>query len=228
MTPAAATPLVSVVIPVFNAERYLGAALASVFAQSYGHLEVLVVDDGSTDGSAEIARASSDPRCRLIPQAHAGAAAARNRGVTASRGALLSFLDADDVWMPGKTARQVDVLTRDAAVDMVFGHYVTLDADGVAAPQTPAPGMSMGTMTIRRERCVEVGPFCTEWRVGEFIEWYARAEDAGLRRVMLPDVMLGRREHDANLTGASRDARVDYARILRQVAQRRGRPGRRL
>jgi glycosyltransferase involved in cell wall biosynthesis len=218
MTPE---PLVSVIIPVFNGERYVADAIASVLAQRHHALEVIVVDDGSTDASADVVRRIVDARCRLVQQASSGAAAARNRGVAESTGTLLAFLDADDVWTPDKLARQLHTLTAEPTIDMVFGHYVTFGGGHDAS--AVRPGYSLGTMLIRRERFVKVGPLSTGWRVGEFIDWYARAEETGLRQVMLPDVLLRRRAHDDNLTTRQRHAAVDYARIVRGIAARRAR-----
>jgi glycosyltransferase involved in cell wall biosynthesis len=216
-------PLVSVIIPVFNGERYVDDAVASVLAQRHHALEVIVVDDGSTDASADVVRRIVDARCRLVQQASSGAAAARNRGISESTGALLAFLDADDVWTPDTLERQLHALTAESEIDMVFGHYVTFGRGG--DPDDARPGYSLGTMLVRRERFLNVGLFSTAWRVGEFIDWYARAEEAGLRHVMLPDVLLRRRAHDDNLTARQRHAAVDYARIVRGIAARRARLG---
>jgi glycosyltransferase involved in cell wall biosynthesis len=214
--------LVSVVIPAWNGALHIGAALTSVLAQAYHPIETIVVDDGSTDGTVEAARRVARDRCRIMRQPHRGAAAARNLGVAGSRGALLAFLDADDEWMPDKLDLQVPTLLGDSTLDMVFGHYVTIhDGRAAAIAGDARPGYALGTMLIRRERFLEVGPLSTEWRVGEFIDWYARADEAGLRHVMLPAVVLARRVHDANLTGREREARVDYASIVAAAARRR-------
>ncbi len=102
-----ASDLVSVVIPVHNAERYLEATLKSVFAQSYPHTEIIAVDDGSEDRSVDILKRYSD-RVVLLRQPNSGAAAARNRGVQAASGEWIAFLDADDLWSPRKLQRQFD------------------------------------------------------------------------------------------------------------------------
>jgi glycosyltransferase involved in cell wall biosynthesis len=214
--------LVSVVIPAWNSAAYISAALSSVLTQACHPLEVILVDDGSTDDTVEVARCTADDRCRIVHQPHRGAAAARNLGVAGSQGALLAFLDADDEWMPDKLDLQVSTLLADSTLDMVFGHYVTIrDGSAAAIASDARPGYSLGTMLIRRERFLDVGPLSTKWRVGEFIDWFARADEAGLRHVMLPAVVLARRVHDANLTRHHHEARVDYASIVATAARRR-------
>jgi glycosyltransferase involved in cell wall biosynthesis len=103
--------VVSVVIPVCNAERFLEDTLKSVFAQTYPHIEIIAVDDGSTDRSVDILESYSD-RLVLIKQKYSSAAAARNRGVREARGKWIAFLDADDLWSPDKIQRQLDACGR--------------------------------------------------------------------------------------------------------------------
>ncbi|WP_020160647.1 glycosyltransferase family 2 protein [Methylobacter marinus] len=93
-----ARPLISVVMPCFNAEKHLAASLASVFRQSYDNLELIVVNDGSTDGSWSLLQSIGDPRLRVLDQANAGVCRARNQGIKAAKGELIAFLDADDTW----------------------------------------------------------------------------------------------------------------------------------
>ena len=102
-------PLVSVVVPAFNAERTLGETLGSIAAQDYPDLEILIVDDGSTDSTAEIASrfCADEPRARLLRKANGGVASARNLGITEARGAYVAPVDADDLWHPAKISRQV-------------------------------------------------------------------------------------------------------------------------
>ena len=128
------TPLVSVIIPNYNYGRFLAQAIDSVLAQSYPRVELLVVDDGSTDGSRGI-EPRYGRRLRWITQPRHGVSAARNRGVAESRGELVAFLDADDAWHPEKLARQVARLDR-PAVGMVCCGLQHIDEAGRALGQS--------------------------------------------------------------------------------------------
>lgn len=206
---------VSAVIPVYNGALYIEEALASVYAQTHQPYEIIVVDDGSVDDSAAIAERAG---VRCIRRAHEGAAAARNAGVQAATGDYIAFLDADDVWMPAKTVLQLGVL-RGGKVDMVFGQVQQF---GDAAGEYPVEqGYSAGAMLVRRSDFLRVGWFSTEWMVGEFIDWYARATELGLQSALVPELVLRRRLHSDNLGVRERSAQVDYTRVLRAALQRR-------
>jgi glycosyltransferase involved in cell wall biosynthesis len=223
-----AEPLVSVIIPVYNSARYLGEAVGSVLAQTYRPLEVILVDDGSTDDSAEVARSFGDA-VRLYSQANSGVAAARNRGIAMAAGELLAFLDADDLWSQEKLSRQTAVLLADPSLDAVFGHVRQFHSPELAESlrQTThyaaevMPGYHAGTLLIRRGAFERVGPFESRWQRAEFVSWHLRATEAGLRMLMLPDVVMHRRLHDTNQGLRLRHAAVDYVRALKASLDRR-------
>ena len=123
-------PLVSVVIPVYNGERYLAEAMQSVLDQTYKNLELIVLDDGSTDRSAAIARGFDDARTRYLYQQNGGPSKARNAGVAAARGTFIAFLDSDDVWLPRKLERQVTYLESHKDVGAVYSWYEVLEPNG--------------------------------------------------------------------------------------------------
>jgi len=120
---------VSVIIPVFNGERYIRQAIRSVLAQTFEDIELLVVDDGSTDGTAEAVRSCRD-RIHYTRQPNGGASKARNEGIRRSRGRYIAFLDADDLWRPEKLALQVEYLERHAAVGLVHCDVEGIDEEG--------------------------------------------------------------------------------------------------
>jgi glycosyltransferase involved in cell wall biosynthesis len=112
-------PFVSIILPVYNREAFVARAIDSALAQSYPHFELIVIDDGSTDGTARVLESFGE-RIRVIEQAHAGAYAARNRGLRHARGELIAFADSDDVWFPDRLESQVPLMAR-AEVGLVFG-----------------------------------------------------------------------------------------------------------
>ena len=224
---AIAQDFISVIIPVYNGERYLAEALDSVLAQQYEKMEIIVVDDGSTDGTSKIARSYKD--VTYLCQSRQGAAAARNRGVQHARGEFLAFLDADDLWMPDKTTKQMSVLRSDAQPDMVFGHVEQFYSPELEASlkskikmiETVMPGYVPGTMLIKKETFLNIGFFNPDLKLGEFIDWYLRAQHSCLKDSMLPDIVLKRRIHDANTGIRERDSRKDYLRVLKASLDRR-------
>lgn len=220
--------LVSIVVPVFNGERYLAEAIESVLAQTYRPLEVIVVDDGSTDASRQVVDRFCSP-VRYIFQPHQGPGAARNRGIEAGHGRFCAFLDADDLWTEDKLMRQMNVFASDPDLDMIFAHIEQFHSPELGVDVTSKleghgrilTGPVAGTLLIKRDSFYRAGPLEPEWRVGEFIEWYVRAVEKGLKSYTLPDVALKRRLHGRNMTIRERPAMVDYVRIIKASLDRR-------
>ena len=125
--PGGTTPLVSVVIAVFNGERHVIAAVESALSQDWPALECIVVDDGSDDRTAALLDTIDDQRLAVIWQPNAGVAAARNVGIQAANGEFVAFLDADDIWLPSKTRMQVALLLRRPEVGLVYAGYTLVD-----------------------------------------------------------------------------------------------------
>jgi glycosyltransferase involved in cell wall biosynthesis len=129
---APALPLVTAIVPAFNAEATLSATLRSVAAQTYATLEIVIVDDGSTDSTAAIAErfCAGEPRARLIRKANGGASSARNAGIAAARGDYVAPIDADDLWHPAKIERQVAAaLAAPEPPGFVYCWFRVIDAD---------------------------------------------------------------------------------------------------
>ncbi|MBY0549707.1 MAG: glycosyltransferase family 2 protein [Candidatus Obscuribacterales bacterium] len=213
---------ISVIIPAHNAEKHIEQALLSVANQSYAPHEIIVVDDGSTDGTAELVNNLSDVATVLLSQPNSGAAAARNFGIKQATCPLIAFLDADDLWVQSKLALQVDAM-KDAQLDAVFGHVVEFVDGTDAAEGKPIPGLSPITMLARRELFSTVGEFSTEWCLGEFIDWWARAKEHNVKELMLDTVVAKRRIHAENQGVVKQSSRQDYAKIIAAAIQRRRR-----
>ncbi|MFF2504001.1 glycosyltransferase [Streptomyces sp. NPDC058067] len=118
------------IIPLYNTEKYIGACIASVLSQTHKNLEVIVVDDGSTDGGAAIAEGIADPRIRVDRGPNRGVSAARNRGIALAKGEIVAFLDSDDIWYPDKLSEQINVLQSDPDVVAVGAVFQYLSRDG--------------------------------------------------------------------------------------------------
>jgi glycosyltransferase involved in cell wall biosynthesis len=222
------TPLVSAIIPVFNGERYLGEAIRSIQAQSNPAGELVVIDDGSSDGSAALAQRLA-PEARYFHQPNQGAGAARNLGASVARGRFLAFLDADDLWPVDKLARQLAAFQSESSADIITGlveQFRSPDLDPAAAarlhcPAQLQPGFLFGAMLIRREAFDRVGPLKTNLTVGETVDWLARATALGVRISTLPELALRRRLHHGNLGVRFRHCAGDYARVLKGILDHR-------
>ncbi len=151
------TPAISVVMPVFNASRYLASAIESVRQQSFLDWELLCIDDGSTDGSLEIVKefASRDPRIRLIACAHRGIVATLNEGVGLCRAEFIARLDADDLALPNRFQLQLDCLQRSPTLAMMCGAYQTIDAnDRVWKTQIPPQSSAGIRVALQHSNCI--------------------------------------------------------------------------
>ena len=223
--------LVSVIIPVYNGECYLAEAIESILAQTLPPDEIIIVDDGSTDETPRIARCFVYP-VRYHAQSHSGAGAARNRGVSLAQGDWLAFLDADDLWLPDKLARQMALCKSEPGLEMVFGgveQFISPDLDETRRSSLHIQshminGFHIGTMLIGRGAFERVGHFSTAFRVGEFIDWFARAKEMGLKSGMVPNIIMRRRIHGNNLMQREDNISGEYARILKATINRRRTP----
>jgi glycosyltransferase involved in cell wall biosynthesis len=221
--------LVSVVIPVFNGERYLRETLDSVFAQTHRPLEVIVVDDGSTDHSLELARASGHPLIALS-QPNGGHASARNHGLAHATGEFIAFDDADDLWDPHKLALQLARFDARPELGVVFAHLQNFWSPDVEESarvtgeelERPVPGYTSVTMLARRELFTRIGTFDVSLRHGNDRDWFCRATEQGVAVEMMPDVLVHRRLHAANRSAAlGANSRAEYLRILKASLDRR-------
>ncbi len=218
--------MISLIIPAWNAARTLGETLASAAAQTLPPDEIIVVDDGSDDGTAALAEAAG---ASVIRQARQGPAAAINAGLAASRGDLLAFLDADDLWVAEKQAQQSARLAADPALDGVLGTVANFICPSVSPEQAaryrivtePQPGWLVGAMLIRRARFEAVGAFNPAMTGGAFIDWFDRARRAGLNFLMTQDPALRRRIHPGSWSHRSPTRDASYLKVARAAIARR-------
>lgn len=237
-------PIISVVIPTYNRARFLPAAVASVRAQSYPCDEILIVDDGSIDDTTAVV-AALGPGVRLIHQANAGPAAARNRGIDEARGDLVAFLDTDDRWLPGKLAAQVELFRRepalglvcadmaienDAGVRLVESNFVQRGLqqgfaalDGRPIPDAPRRLLALNfintsTVMAKRQLLVELGGFDTRLRYGEDLELWLRIA-ARHPIACVASVQEVRVEHDSNVTRSVEPMLQGYVHMAQAIRE---------
>jgi glycosyltransferase involved in cell wall biosynthesis len=220
--------LVSVIIPVYNCERYLAEAIESALGQSHRPVEVIVIDDGSTDGTAAVATGFGQA-VRYSYQAHGGIGVALNHGVSLAVGDFVALLDADDIWETKKLERQLSVLEVQPGPALIFGHvqqFVSPELDisiacNLRCPPEIMPGLVPCTFFTTRDTFDRVGAFETHWRAGGFLDWYLRATDLGIPTVMLPDLVMRRRLHQTNHGVVAPDAKSEFVRVLKLSIDRR-------
>lgn len=210
------SPLVSVVMAAYNAVDFVGAALQSIYAQEYEALEVVVVDDGSIDGTSEVVR--SFPDVRYVHQENAGPAAARNRAFIEARGELVAVLDSDDLMAPGRIRSQADYLRTHPDVGAVLGRQEWIGApdslprDAVYGDPNGIP--VGGAAMFRRSVLERLGGYDASFVQGEDTDLLIRMRELGIRHEILPDVVLIRRWSPTSLTGG-RSVHDNLLRSLR-------------
>ena len=190
-------PLITAIVPVYNGERYFKEALESIFTQQYEPLELLVLDDGSTDGTADIARSYGE-RILYHYQPNRGLAAARNAGIELASGRYIAFLDADDLWPLGRLRVQMQAFLENPGVRIVSGmvrQFVSPDLDKEARSRMVVteglqPGQVLPACLYDCKVFEEVGDFDTQWTLGADLDWTMRLKEAGFRIHVLPDLVL--------------------------------------
>lgn len=218
---------ISVIVPVYNAEAYIAEALDSILGQTHPPREIIVIDDGSTDGTQEVV---SQYRNAVIclRQENRGPAAARNTGLERATGRLIAFLDADDLWPPDALAESSRVLQENPEIGVVLGRTRFLrrvdrpDAgaqwqDSLVARFYP----QLGSALFRRAVFDEVGAFDAHLAYSEDIDWFIRARERGVHIHATERISLIHRLHSGNMTGAVNPADFRLAAVLKRSLDRR-------
>ena len=236
-------PAVSVVMAVYNAGDFLAEAVESVLEQTFGDFEFVIVDDGSTDGSAAklAAYAAADRRVRVLTQANAGLVASLNRGIEQSRAVLIARMDADDVCRPDRLARQVRFMEEHPEVVLLGGGYELIDGAGRAlrAFEPPADDGSLQRLCLagltpishplamfRRDAALSVGGYDPAYATAEDLDLWLRLGEVG-RLACLPGVILGYRMHAKSMSETQQDLQINNRRGACEAAWgRRGIEGR--
>jgi len=219
---------ISVIIPVYNGERYLSECIQSVLDQTHPAADIIVIDDGSEDRTPDVA-AGWGSAISYHRVAHGGLPYARNHGLRLAQTEFIAFIDSDDVWLPRKLEAQMAALTGATQPAMIFG-YVQQFVSSELPPEEaarfqfkkePLPGWFASTLLMRKSDCDRAGPFDESIQTGEFIEWCSRAHDAGIKPIQIEDVVCRRRIHRSNMGRGGAALHSQYARMIKTVLDRR-------
>lgn len=220
-------PLISVIIPAYNGEAYLVEAINSIVGQ-WPSLEIILIDDGSTDGTAALIR-THFPEVIYHHQINQGIGAARDQGIALASGEFIAFLDADDYWLDGKLKQQMEIFKEQPETQMVFGHirqFISPELTKQEGARLHCPDELMAaelpsTMLSRRDAVNRVGPFASRWQVGQDMHWIMRARELKLATVMLPGLLYMRRLHKNNNGNTRSEHLGDRLQIIKTMLDRK-------
>ncbi len=228
------SPLISCNVPVYNGERYLKEALDSILVQTYRPLEIIVVDDGSTDGTAEVVGSYGD-QVRYLRQPSTGPPATRNFGLSAAQGKFVAFLDQDDVWRSEKLAYQMARFHTRPELDLCVTHVCNFWVPELRKEEArfrnhrisrPMPGYYTSTLLARRALFERVGQFNVALWHEDAKDWFLRAAEQGAVMELLSDVLVYHRMHWTNLSRRRASAgRDECLQLLKVSLDRRRRSG---
>ena len=219
--------LVSVIIPVFNRERFIKAAIESALNQTYPATEILVIDDGSTDHTAEVVKGFNG-RLRYVYSENAGPAAARNKGLELAKGRFIAFLDSDDIWPADKLNIQMQYMLDHPEIQYTIGQVNYFLESGTVPPpgfrkellEGPRVGRLLQAMVARKEVFDVVGSFDAGLRIAEDVDWFCRAKDLDVYMAVVQEIVVEIRVHGTNLALNSAQTNSTLLRVLKQSVQR--------
>jgi glycosyltransferase involved in cell wall biosynthesis len=239
MSPSA--PTISVVMAVYNGQQYLRAAVDSILAQTFGDFEFIIIDDGSTDGSLDILKEyeQRDPRIRVVSRPNKGLTRSLNEGIALARGEFVARMDGDDVAMPDRFEKQLNLLRSDPELSAVGGDVMRIDADGnpMTSPRMPMTHLEIEadlllgkggalvhpSLMARRSALAAVGGYREKFKTAQDLDLYLRLAQHG-RLANVGDIVLKYRIHGASVSNAKREQQDrDVRAILTEAYAARGR-----
>lgn len=218
------SPLVSVIIPVKNGERFLASAIKSVLDQDYKSFEIIVVDGLSVDNTASIAKSYTQVRY-ILQSGDSGISTARNIGIDESKGELIAFISHDDIWLPNKLNAQVKYLIDHPEIQYAVTRVKFFMEPGCSTPpgfrkellDEGYVGKMSETLVTRKSLFNLIGGFDPEIIYGEDIDWFARAKDNDIPMAVIPEVLVYKRVCDSNVSYRPSDAREINRSILKSI-----------
>lgn len=220
-------PLVTVIVPVYNGEKYLSDTLEKIFDQTYQPIEIIVIDDGSTDRSAGIVK--SYPKVRYVYQENRGVAAARNHGIELANGKFIAFSDQDDLWKSEKLEKQMRYLLAHPEVMFVISKRKLLLQPGVERPywlkeellHSENVDYSPSSIVSRSSVFEKIGTFNPKFENASDADWFFRANDARIPKGIVPEVLYTKRIHEGNQSNKVGALHKEYLKLIRESVQKR-------
>lgn len=223
---------VSVIIPVYNGAALLAEAVASIQQQNYDPLEIIIVDDGSTDNTAGVVADLQANNIRYVYQPNSGPAVARNTGLELAAGDIIAFIDADDLWSENKLAPQLVCLAERPELDVVMGHvqWMRLFTQKEGKPifkkfGEPFACFHLASALFRRAVFEKVGLCDPTLRYSEDVDWFMRAREQGISIALLDHVALFYRLHESNMTHGRSPQALNVLKVLKMSLDRRRKDG---
>lgn len=221
-------PLVSVVLPVYNGERFIADAVKSVLMQEYEPVELIVVNDGSTDQTAKILKEFGD-KLTCITQKNSGPSSARNRGIKASNGEYVAFIDADDIWMPGSVTFHMGQFTKYKNLEISVGLTSELDfklpteIDVAKAKEEAFLHLVMGASIMKKSVFKDVGLFDEELILRQDTDWFLRARELERKMAIGKELILIYRKHQNNRTNDLKKSNYYLFKMYKKASDRKAR-----
>ncbi len=221
-------PLISVIIPVLNGDRYIKEAIESVFDQKYEPLEIIVVDDGSTDNTAKIVK-TLNGNIKYHYQQNTGVATARNKGIELAYGDYVAFIDADDIWLKHKISSQLVLFAENKDIEIVQGYIKRFVSPGTTPPphfaknidEQPVLSLSLGTGLFKKSVFDKIGLFDETLKFSEDIDWFLRAIEGGIIISVLEEMVYLYRLHESNMTIDVKNTNMYLLRAFKKSLDRR-------
>ena len=218
---------VSVIIPVYNGENFIVGAIENVINQQYQPLEIIVVDDGSTDQTANIV-SQFKAQVKYVYQNNSGPASARNKGIKLSQGNIIAFLDTDDLWSENKLAIQLDYLAQNPNCSIVQGLIQQMELTRFSETELPFfekvhqpyQYINIGSAIYRKSVFDQVGLFDEKMTYGEDVDWFFRAWENGISKAVLKEVNLFYRKHQQSMTVGKKLVEVGFIKIFKKHLDR--------
>ncbi|MBL1211026.1 glycosyltransferase family A protein [Geminocystis sp. GBBB08] len=212
-------PFISVIIPAFNAEKYLKDAIESVIKQNYQPLEIILIDDGSTDNTAKVTK--SFQNIKYIYQENSGPAIARNNGIKIAKGEFIAFLDADDLWTDNHLELLVSCFKKTHDLEVAIGYVQCLflkeknqEKEYFEEFSNSTINVNLGAGLYKKSVFKKLGNFDPNLSPSEDVDWFLRIKEANINQIIVSETMLYYRIHDSNL---SKDRKNSYSAFLKSL-----------